>query len=1255
MSAATQVNWDDERNSYRQRRQSVLNARPPLLPLPSVKSTALAAAFEKTTIVDETDEDILDVPSSDIESVSAFDDPTGGNSSPTTQAQPLTPTSGSAAPASCNLATASAQTGQGSQVNPASTVEFDVLNATEDDENRVMFIPQNWSEFTSPKHPNLTLYFSPAFQAVSVNRIPSVADKPKLLRPANLHARANRVDAEERRRLRRRAAQGGGANPEDDEEGDEEDEDGKAGKEKDEFDGTYGRISSSLSELNDLVERILSYSAALPSLAEQLQLIKNQVALAEDALRNAKLEEAKASKSMERSDVDFLIGWNKLPWKFEDNPSVDYYRAASRQTDHAALTYEQWHVPEYFSDHPLLPTWNKINCTILFPFLPEGTAILQSRVDVGPDDTTLKVLERAHTKLPKHVQEQIPPSGFVLKVQGYHEFFLPDCYLFEYAHVRKALRDRAETITLLMLPRPDADLTEAQKARDELHLQDYERKVPRNITLCTKTSHRDVPAGWTFGSNQKALQMSSVNTPFRTRIVGIENITPSSMPSLSRNITQLVVRATLFHGTTVLGFADMETPSMDVATDIHIGSTLVGSGQNMLISTLPRETRIVYMIVGITDDKRGTEIPLAWVVQQLVDEHGVLVSGCKRLGLWPVAKKDGKQHGKKRSFDPSFYFRATNVDNRTVGAHPAVLTVEYDTFPLPVVAPLVESYHEPNVKVVGMERQNPLDPISAKLLVDTIRSDPLADLTPEMKNLLWNCRHYLIDIPQALPKVLQCVNWGRPDSRHEAYRLLSLWRTPAALHDVLELLDVTYADYAVREYAVGILRQMTDEQLQMYLLQLVQCLKFEPYHDSPLSRFLIERAIASPYFVGHTFFWHLKAELHNPWVSERFGLLLEEFLSHVGRQAHELRKQLMVVQKLQKVAEMVVMLRREGKISDETLKEIYHNDLRKLNAEFFSTLGGFQVPLNPRWVATELVVEKCKFMSSKMVPLWLVFKNADETAKPITVIFKSGDDLRQDLLTLQLLRVMDRLWLADGLDMCLKPYGCIATGVNDVGEGVGMIEVVLNSTTTSDIQVTLGGGAMGALRDEPIDKFIRQHNRDAVSYHRAVNNFIRSCAGYCVATFVLGIGDRHNGNIMVTESGHLFHIDFGHFLGNFKTKFGIRRERAAFVCTPEMVFVMGGKQWRQSKLFQLFKRCCSRSFRILRAHANLLENLFLLMVAAGMPELLNERDIDYLKEKFHLDVDTSKAVEKLYEELDKSIESTYRRIDNLIHNIKHHR
>jgi len=38
---------------------------------------------------------------------------------------------------------------------------------------------------------------------------------------------------------------------------------------------------------------------------------------------------------------------------------------------------------------------------------------------------------------------------------------------------------------------------------------------------------------------------------------------------------------------------------------------------------------------------------------------------------------------------------------------------------------------------------------------------------------------------------------------------------------------------------------------------------------------------------------------------------------------------------------------------------------------------------------------------------------------------------------------------------------------------------------------------------------------------RAIEEFTLSCAGYCVATYVLGIGDRHSDNIMVRKNGQV--------------------------------------------------------------------------------------------------------------------------------------
>ena len=55
---------------------------------------------------------------------------------------------------------------------------------------------------------------------------------------------------------------------------------------------------------------------------------------------------------------------------------------------------------------------------------------------------------------------------------------------------------------------------------------------------------------------------------------------------------------------------------------------------------------------------------------------------------------------------------------------------------------------------------------------------------------------------------------------------------------------------------------------------------------------------------------------------------------------------------------------------------------------------------------------------------------------------------------------------------------------------------------------------------------------------------------------------------MVKKSGHLFHIDFGHFLGNFKWKYGIKRERTSFVFTEAMAWVFEGKGSSKFKLFE---------------------------------------------------------------------------------------
>lgn len=73
----------------------------------------------------------------------------------------------------------------------------------------------------------------------------------------------------------------------------------------------------------------------------------------------------------------------------------------------------------------------------------------------------------------------------------------------------------------------------------------------------------------------------------------------------------------------------------------------------------------------------------------------------------------------------------------------------------------------------------------------------------------------------------------------------------------LELLDYAYPDPLVRSFAVDCLRSIGDEELALYMLQLVQALKHEVYLENELVKFLLERALQNRHN-GHRFFWLLR-------------------------------------------------------------------------------------------------------------------------------------------------------------------------------------------------------------------------------------------------------------------------------------------------------------------------------------------------------------------------------------------------------------
>ena len=436
----------------------------------------------------------------------------------------------------------------------------------------------------------------------------------------------------------------------------------------------------------------------------------------------------------------------------------------------------------------------------------------------------------------------------------------------------------------------------------------------------------------------------------------------------------------------------------------------------------------------------------------------------------------------------------------------------------------------------------------------------------------------------------------------------------------LELLDGKFPDTCAREYAVRCLEKMSINDLDGYMMQLVQALKCETYHSSALAIFLLETAINNRLPIGHTFFLMLKAEMHIPEVRERFLLLLKCYLRACGKHRDVLARQLDLIDTL-----MVV------------------NKTKSFQAlESFPFCEHFYLPHDPTLCVSRLIPEKCKVLDSARAPLWLAFENADKLSKaPVCVLFKAADDLRQDMLALQAIRLMDKFWEDGGLDMRLTLYKCVA-----LGPAVGMIEVVPDCTTIADIQKLMGGGVTSAFKEKTIAEWLRKKNPDKVVHEEVVETFTYSLAGYCVATYLLGVGDRHNDNIMLCSDGHLFHIDFGHILGNAEKWKGIKRDRAPFVLTPEFAYVMGGKR---NTGFAKFCDVGCEAYNLIRKYSSTFITLFTMMLYTDIPELRGEEDIYYLKSALNTDKEEPEAKAIFKGLISQSLSTKMTRINNAIH------
>jgi phosphatidylinositol 3-kinase len=250
------------------------------------------------------------------------------------------------------------------------------------------------------------------------------------------------------------------------------------------------------------------------------------------------------------------------------------------------------------------------------------------------------------------------------------------------------------------------------------------------------------------------------------------------------------------------------------------------------------------------------------------------------------------------------------------------------------------------------------------------------------------------------------------------------------------------------------------------------------------------------------------------------------------------------------------------------------------------------------------------------------------------IIFKHGDDLRQDQLILQTITLMDKLLRRENLDLKLTPYRVLATSTRH-----GFVQYI-ESMSLAEIRANEGS----------IQNFFRRYAPSNESPYGiapdVMDTYVRSCAGYCVITYLLGVGDRHLDNLLLTKTGKLFHIDFGYILGRDPKPM----PPPPMKLTREMVEAMGGTS---SDLYREFLNLSHTAFLHLRRHSNLILNLFSLMVDANVPDIALEPDktVKKVQDKFRLDLSDEEAVHYIQNLIEISVSDVMAVLVEQIHKI----
>ncbi|ADM12530.1 phosphatidylinositol 4-kinase [Encephalitozoon intestinalis ATCC 50506] len=355
-------------------------------------------------------------------------------------------------------------------------------------------------------------------------------------------------------------------------------------------------------------------------------------------------------------------------------------------------------------------------------------------------------------------------------------------------------------------------------------------------------------------------------------------------------------------------------------------------------------------------------------------------------------------------------------------------------------------------------------------------------------------------------------------------------------------------------------------EMLFYVPQLVQMIRHKKVSEMALATL---KDLAKDEYVAHQLIWNLKANLYGSDRTERddchdiFTRCMEEIMGEMTEEERDiLLKEEEFISSLTKISSELIPHLRSSK--DEKRRRI-NEHLSKIKLS-----PGVYIPFYPELKIVEIMGGSARALQSHAkVPFMASFRVQDPGGQ-INIkqlIFKSGDDCRQDMLALQIISMFESIFKQANLDIFLYPYRVIATS-----PGTGIIEVIPNSKSRDQI----GKENINNLSEYFEYKF---GFKESEGYLTAICNFASSLAGYSLVVYFLNIKDRHNGNIMIDDKGRMIHIDFGYILEMSPGNLNIE---APLKLTKEIEELLGGIS---GKGFEIYQELMVKGFLALRRHS----------------------------------------------------------------------